>query len=146
MKTKKIANAIFLLITAALIILMLTGCEKSDRVNFNIRREANNFNVYRRVVAINTRLNETLFAVEGYISINVDSDGDLNVTIQTGEEDFKLFYAHLGNDVTYTVIQTEPIDVTPYAYNISFFPAKEVLEHGLFDITSTERNEEQTGG
>ena len=123
------------------LVLMLTGCEKSDRVNFNIRREANNFNVYRRVVAINTRLNETLFAVEGYISVNIDSDGDLNVTIQTGEEEFKLFYAHLGNDVTYTVIQIEPSSVTPYAYNISFFPAKEVLEHGLFDIVSSEREE-----
>ena len=123
------------------LVLMLTGCEKSDRVNFNIRREANNFNVYRRVVAINTRLNETLFAVEGYISINVDTDGDLNVTIQTGKEEFKLFYAHLGTDVTYTVIQIDPIDVTPYAYNISFFPAKEVLEHGLLDIVSSERKE-----
>ena len=124
------------------LIMLLTGCEKSERVNFNIRREANNFNVYRRVVAINTRLNETLFAVEGYISVNVDDDGDLNVTIQTGEEEFKLFYAHLGNDVTYTVIQIEPSSVTPYAYNISFFPAREVLEHGLFDITSSERKEE----
>ena len=124
------------------LIVLLTGCEKSDRVNYNIRREANNFNVFRRVVAINTRLNETLFAVEGYISINVDSDGDLNVTIQTGEEEFKLFYAHLGTDVTYTVIQIDPIDVTPYAYNISFFPAKEVLEHGLFDIVLSERKEE----
>lgn len=124
------------------LVLMLTGCEKSDRVNFNIRREANNFNVYRRVVAINTRLNETLFAVEGYISINVDTDGDLNVTVQTGKEEFKLFYAHLGTDVTYTVIQIDPIDVTPYAYNISFFPAKEVLEHGLLDIVSSERKEE----
>lgn len=142
MKIKKITNTIFMLITAALIILMLAGCEKSDRVNYNIRREANNFNVYRRVVAINTRLNETLFAVEGYISVNVDSDGDLNVTIQTGEEEFKLFYAHLGNDVTYTVIQTEPSYVTPYAYNISFFPAREVIEHGLFDVTSSERKEE----
>ena len=122
--------------------MLLTGCEKSDRVNYNIRREANNFNVYRRVVAINTRLNETLFAVEGYISVSVDDDGDLNVTIQTGEEEFKLFYAHLGNDVTYTVIQTEPSSVTPYAYDISFFPAKEVLEHGLFDVTSSERKEE----
>jgi hypothetical protein len=83
-----------------------------------------------------------LFAVEGYISVEVDSDGDLNVTIQTGEDEFKLFYAHLGNDVTYTVIQTEPSSVTPYAYNISFFPAKEVLEHGLFDVTSSERKEE----
>ena len=124
------------------LIMLLTGCEKSERVNYNIRREANNFNVYRRVVAINTRLNETLFAVEGYISVNVDDDGDLNVTIQTGEEEFKLFYAHLGNDVTYTVIQIEPSSVTPYAYNISFFPAKEVLEHGLFDIVSSERKEE----
>lgn len=124
------------------LIMLLTGCEKSDRVNYNIRREANNFNVYRRVVAINTRLNETLFAVEGYISVDVDSDGDLNVTIQTGEEEFKLFYAHLGNDVTYTVIQIEPSSVTPYAYNISFFPAREVLEHGLFDVTSSEGKEE----
>lgn len=139
---KKIVHATLLIITIIMLTLMITGCEKSDRVNYNIRREANNFNVYRRVVAINTRLNETLFAVEGYISVNVDSDGDLNVTIQTGEEDFKLFYAHLGDDVTYTVIQTDPIDVTPYAYNISFFPAKEVLEHGLIDITSTERKEE----
>jgi len=139
---KKIVRATLLIITTIMLTLMITGCEKSDRVNYNIRREANNFNVYRRVVAINTRLNETLFAVEGYISVNVDSDGDLNVTIQTGEEDFKLFYAHLGDDVTYTVIQTDPIDVTPYAYNISFFPAKEVLEHGLVDITSTERKEE----
>ena len=130
------------IIYVVLLMLCLVGCEKSDRVNWNIRREANNFNVYRRVVAINTRLNETLFAVEGYISVDVDSDGDLNVTIQTGEDEFKLFYAHLGNDVTYTVIQTEPSSVTPYAYNISFFPAKEVLEHGLFDVTSSERKEE----
>ena len=130
------------IIYAVLLMFCLVGCEKSDRVNYNIRREANNFNVYRRVVAINTRLNETLFAVEGYISVGVDSDGDLNVTIQTGEEEFKLFYAHLGSDVTYTVIQTEPTDVTPYAYNISFFPAREVLEHGLFDVTSSEGKEE----
>ena len=130
------------IIYVVLLMLCLVGCEKSDRVNYNIRREANNFNVYRRVVAINTRLNETLFAVEGYISVGVDSDGDLNVTIQTGEEEFKLFYAHLGSDVTYTVIQTEPTDVTPYAYNISFFPAREVIEHGLFDVTSSEREDE----
>ena len=128
------------LLLAAILATAITtvGCEKSDRVNYNIRREANNFNIYRRVVAINTRLNETLFAVEGYISVAVDTDGDLNVTIQTGEDEFRLFYAHLGDDVTYTVIQTEPVDVTPYAYNISFFPAKEVLTHGLIDFVPSD--------
>lgn len=51
---KKVFLAIMLLLTMA-------GCEKSDRVNYNIRREANNFNIYRRVVAINTRLNRRFY-------------------------------------------------------------------------------------
>ena len=116
----------------------LIGCTKADHVNYNIRQEADNFKTYRRVIAINTRTNQTLFSVEGYISLRIDSDGDLNVTIQTGADEYKLFYAHLGNDVTYTCIQVEPTGTTPYAYQISFFPTKEMIEHGLIDIVSTE--------
>ena len=116
----------------------LCGCTEADRVTYNIQQDADNFNVRREVVALNTRTNEALFTVEGLISIDSDEDGDLNVTIRTGEDEYKLFYAHLSDDVTYTCIQLEPDHVTPYAYNISFFPAKEVLEHGLFDIVSSE--------
>jgi len=128
------------LMTSALLALTLCfgGCTKADRVNYNIRQEADNFQTYRRVIAINTRTNQTLFSVEGLISITVDSDGDLNVTIKTGEEEYKLFYAHLGSDVTYTCIQLDPTETTPYAYQIAFFPTKEMIEHGLIDIVSTE--------
>lgn len=129
------------LIMILLAALMLTGCEKADNVRHNIRLDADNFKIRRRVVAINTRLNETLFMVEGYISLSTDGDGDLNVLIQTGEEEYKLFYAHLSADVTYTSIQLEGASVTPYAYNISFFPLAETLTHGLFDVVSTERKE-----
>ena len=122
----------------ALIMIFLFGCRKATRVNYNLRVEADNFNIRRRVIALNTRTNEALFQVEGYISIRSDSDGDLNVTIQTGEDEYKLFYAHLSNDITYTCVQLEGKAVTPYAYDISFFPSKEVLEHGLIDITSSE--------
>ena len=121
----------------ALAALLLTGCTKSDRVNLNIRTDADNFKIKRKLVAINTRTNDPLFTVEGYLSINVDSDGDLNVTIQTGENEYKLFYAHLSDDVTYTSIQTDGDNITPYAYEISFFPAKEALEHGLIDFKSS---------
>lgn len=114
-----------------LLCVFMCGCREADRVNFNIREDADNFKVRRRVVAINTRTNDALFEVEGLISIHSDSDGDLNVTIQTGPEEYKLFYAHLSDDVTYTAIQLEPIKETPYAYVISFFPPKEVIEHGL---------------
>ena len=126
------------LIAIILAIFCLCGCTQADRVNYNIRQDADNFNVKRRVIALNTRTSEALFTVEGLISIGSDNDGDLNVMIKTGPEEYKLFYAHLSDDVTYTCVQLEPDNVTPYAYNISFFPAKEVLQHGLVDFVSSE--------
>jgi hypothetical protein len=126
----------------SVLIFTLTGCQKAERVNYNIRNDANNFKIKRKVVAINTRTNEALFTVEGYISLETDKDGDLNVTIQTGEDEYKLFYAHLSDDVTYTSIQLDSADVTPYAYEISFFPAKDAIEHGLIDITSSEKTDD----
>ena len=125
-------------IISAIMLILLFGCTQADRVNQNIRQDAENFNVRRRVIALNTRTNDALFEVTGLISISSDSDGDLNVTIKTGDEEYKLFYAHLSEDVTYTCIQLESDHVTPYAYEISFFPAKEVIEHGLFDIKITD--------
>jgi len=116
----------------------LTGCRQADRVSYNLRKDADEFTIRRRVIAINTRTNEALFEVEGLISISADGDGDLNVLIQTGPEQYKLFYAHLSQDVTYTCVQLEPTETTPYAYEIAFFPPKEVIEHGLIDITVTE--------
>ena len=120
------------------IVMALTGCSQASRVNQNIREEADNFGVRRRVVAINTRTNESLFAVEGLISLKTDGDGDLNVTIKTGPDEYKLFYAHLSDSVTYTAIQLDASDVSPYAYEIAFFPPVEMLEHGLIDVQSTE--------
>ena len=79
-------------------VFVLTGCSKASRVNHNIREDANNFKITRKVVALNTRT----------------------------------------NDVTYTCIQTEAKKENPYAYDIQFFPAKEVIENGIIDIKSSE--------
>lgn len=123
---------------AGTIAVLLAGCSKAGRANWNIRQEANNFTVRRRVVALNTRTNDALFSVEGLISIDTDEDGDLNVTIQTGEDSYQLFYAHLSDDVTYTSIQLDESEVSPYAYEIKFFPAREVIESGLVKLQSTD--------
>ncbi len=126
------------------LILLTSGCTGTEvqRVNYNIRQDADNFKVKRKVVALNTRTDEPLFTVEGLISIDSDSDGDLNVTIQTGKDEYKLFYAHLSDDVTYTCIQLEADNVSPYAYEISFFPLKETLEHGLIDFKSADEGKD----
>ena len=69
--------------------------------------------------------------LRGKISLDRDEDGDLNSNNQNWKRKvYKLFYAHLSNDVTYTCIQTEAKKENPYAYDIQFFPAKEVIENG----------------
>lgn len=138
---KKIIKVSLWIVVAVLlvfIVLGLSGCSKADMVNLNIRHDADNFKVTRRVTALNTRTNEALFTVEGKISISSDTDGDLNVTIKTDKDTYQLFYAHLSKDVTYTSVQVDESDVDPYAYDIQFFPAKEVLEHGLINIKSVD--------
>lgn len=136
MKNKKITKVIGIIVVVLLFLLVifgLNGCTRAERANWNLRQDADNFDIRRRVVAINTRTNEALFEVEGLISINDDDDGDLNVTIKTNDG-YKLFYAHLSKDVTYTCIQIDSKQVDPYAYDIKFFPAQDVIEHGLVNI------------
>lgn len=127
-------RGIVLLLTS----MLLSGCMESETANHNIRVDANNFKIRRKVVALNTRTDEPLFTVEGYISLETDEDGDLNVTIKTGEDEYKLFYAHLSDDVTYTSIQTEPVKENKYSYNITFFPIKEVLQNGIVSFKTTD--------
>ena len=138
---KKIKRIVLGILLAAILLVMLlglNGCTKSDHVNYNIRKDADNFKVYRRVIALNTRTNEALFQVEGLISIATDGDGDLNVTIKTGEDEYKLFYAHLSKDVTYTSVQLNGIKENAYAYKITFFPTKKAVENGLVDLETTD--------
>lgn len=137
-KIKRIVLGILLAVILLVMLLGLNGCTKSDHVNYNIRKDADNFKVYRRVIALNTRTNEALFQVEGLISIATDGDGDLNVTIKTGEDEYKLFYAHLSKDVTYTSVQLNGIKENAYAYKITFFPTKKAVENGIVDLETTD--------
>ena len=57
----------------------------------------------------------------------------------TGKDKYKLFYAHLSKDVTYTSIQTDSVKENPYGYKITFFPAKETIEHGLINVEDTNK-------
>ena len=52
-------------LTVLFLVFVLCGCEKSYRVNENIKTDADNFKIRRRVVALNTRTNEPLFTLEG---------------------------------------------------------------------------------
>ena len=122
-------------ITAIAIVLavmvLLTACSQANRVTHNLRREAEEFNVRRRITVMNTRTDTALMQITGLLSIDTDSDGDLNITIEKAPGEYVLNYAHLSQDTTYIVEQIETKEVSKYQYEIIFYPKNLVC--GWFD-------------
>jgi hypothetical protein len=112
----------------------LTGCRQSDRVAYNISKEADNFNVVRRLTVINARTDSPLFELIGTFSLSNNSDDELVVTCQTGLNEYKKHYVYVNREWTlYVVEDISGADVSPYHYEINFLP--EMIMP--FEITSS---------
>ncbi len=123
----KIRNAVLSLTAAALV---LTGCggdpfsSAADRANENIDKAAENFEVPRRIVGINTRFPDTpLFSVEGFCSVE-KVDGVYYATCLLDRETGETTRTSLGlsNDVTFVNVQTGGIEVDLFRPRVIFRP------------------------
>lgn len=114
MKRKIIACFVLAAIT-------MTGCStEADKVAHNIAVEADNFNVYRRVVIINTRTDKPEFEVVGKLSVTVSSDR-LDVIV---EEDGR-YYKHIINLTDNNMFVVEDLggaDVSQFKYEVNYIP------------------------
>ena len=123
---------ILVIISILSLLFVLSGCRQADRVQYNLKREADDFNVRRRITVLNTRTDTPMMQITGLLSIDVDDDGDLNIIIEKSPNEFVLNYAHLSQDTTYIVEQIETKEVSKYKYEIIFYPQN--LVSGWFDV------------
>ena len=126
---------IFLAVLLIIITFALSSCRESDTVTYNLRREADDFNVRRRITVLNTRTDTPMMQITGLLAIKVDSDGDLNIVIEKSEGEYVLNYAHLSQDTTYIVEQIETKEVSKYQYEIVFYPERLVCGWLDYKIT-----------
>jgi len=125
---KKILLAVVLCIG----LIIFSSCRQADTVRHNLKREADDFNIRRRITVLNTRTDTPMMQITGLLSIDVDKDGDLNITIEKEPNQFVLNYAHLSQDTTYIVEQIETKEVNKYQYEIKFYPTQ--LVSGFLDV------------
>lgn len=112
-------------VVTGLAVLTLAGCSSNaDVVSDNISKAADNFEVARRIVFIDTVTNEYMLTIEGRCNINVDGDGggQLEVTCRTPAGDKKHFLG-LNHTATYFVEQVSPISVDQNHYKVYFKPS-----------------------
>jgi hypothetical protein len=118
---RKMAAAILSMILS---IILLCGCSTATAVNYNLSKEANEFNVYRRLTVTNARTDTIMLQAEGYMSINNNEENELVVTIKTGENSYYKNYVYLNEWTCYVIEQTEPSSANEYQYELVFYPSR----------------------
>ncbi len=115
---------VIILVVMILTVFTLSGCEDSANVvSENLSKEADNFQILRKVVFYNGITDEYMFAMEGYCSITADTaDEQLEVTCKVGEGEYEKHFLGLSDNVSYMVLQLDTADVSEYHYKFYFRP------------------------
>jgi len=115
--TKKI---LYLVLGAAMMLCSLTGCsweDEADVASYNISKEADNFNIYRKVTVINNQSDETMLEFEGWCSIENNMDKNrLEITYRVGEGQYYKDFVGLNDRTTYVITQLNGANVDKYHY------------------------------
>jgi len=99
-----------------------TGCSTDASIaSKNLAKAAEQFEIDRRIVFINTWTDKYLLKVEGKCSIQNQSS-ELEVTCKTGKDSYKKHNLGLSKNVTYVSEQMESIGVSVYHYRVMFKP------------------------
>lgn len=125
---KRYKIAVILLCTVLIVLLLLvmgtvlTGCRESTIVNYNMSKSADNFNITRRVVALNSRTDTVMFELVGRFSLSNNSTNELVITCEVAEGEYKKHYIYLNDDTLYVVEDVSGSYVDPYHYEVNFLP------------------------
>lgn len=116
---------ILAIVLASASIIGLSACSEASRVESNLTKEADNFNVVRQLTVINCLQGDVLFQMTGKMSITADiSDNQLEIIVENDDGNYTKHFVGLSDNVTYTIedLNLGANDVNKYQYTLNFNP------------------------
>ena len=116
-------KAYYICLVLALIGIFSTGCEQSEKVRYNLKKQADNFNLVRRITVINCIKGDVIFQMTGKMSIEVDGSDNLEVTVEDNGT-YTIHYIGLSDNVTYVIedLNLGANEVSNYKYTLVYNP------------------------
>lgn len=123
---------VFIIISLLFILLFLSGCSsEAEKVNYNISRQAEQFQCERRVTVYNARTDTVILECEGFLDVSNNLHDELVITVKTGANAYKKNYIYLNDYTLYVVEDITGTHTDPYHYKMYFhtniLPSVEVL-------------------
>jgi len=107
---------------AGTMLTQLSGCSTDASIaSRNLSKEAEQFQLERRIVFYNGITNQYILTITGKCSVTTKSS-TLAVTCKTGPSEYKKHYLGLSDNVTYFSEQIESKNVSTYNYKVIFKP------------------------
>ena len=118
----QIKKRVVALMGAMLVAFSAMGCTEADQVSQNISKEADNFNVTRKLTVLNARTDTVLLELTGTFALGNSSANELEVIIETDEGKYQKDYVYLNEYTMYVVEDISGSAVDKYHYEINFLP------------------------
>ena len=124
-KTIKIMMAL----TIAAMIIFVSGCNQADTMRNNIQKEADKFNVYRKITFINLYTGQLLYSAEGYFSMQTTYNNEyqgqqeIGLVFNVAKNEYKMDYFSIAENVCYVIEQVENTTGDPYHWKIVWYVA-----------------------
>lgn len=109
---------------SVILVLTFSGCRESDVVSYNVSKEADSFDVTRRITVINARTDRVIFELEGVFALKNSMSNELTVICKTGDDEYKKHFVYLNEYTLYFVEDIGGADVSALSYEVTFYPQK----------------------
>ena len=118
----KMTRSIKTIAAATVMLGLLAGCEDDAQVaSRNLSKAADNFEIMRRVIAVNGITGDYVMSMEGRCSIE-DQTTQLEITCKHGVGDFRKHFVGLSDNTFYFVEQMDGVDVSVYHTRVTWKP------------------------
>lgn len=118
---KKISTVV----VVVMIVLCIVACARqADVVSHNISKQADYFNVTRRLTVFNTRTDKCIMQMTGKFSIKNEGNNELAVIVEIDRKKniYQKHFIYLNEWTTYTVEDLNGVKVSRYDYELEFMP------------------------
>ena len=110
------------------LMVVVSGCKSEAQIAAdNTSKDADNFEINRRIVFYNGITGQYVLSIEGLCSIE-DNGRQLKVTCKTGNSEYKKHYLGLSDNLSYFAEQLAPHKTSGFYYKVNFRPESIIPE------------------
>lgn len=111
------------ILSIALIAVLLTGCTQADVVSTNLSKQADNFNILRRITVINGITDDVMYQMTGKFSLTTDSaDRKLDLIIENEDGSYSKNFIGYSDNTNYIIEDLDTNYVSRYKFTINYNP------------------------